>query len=287
MMPAWTQTAQLFGTHFGGVMIESNDFYLRIFENHLKVRTIGRTGPGPVLLFLHEALGCIGMWKGFPEELCQAAGLPGLVYDRVGHGESSPLSVPIGPRRSDYLHREAQEWLPAVLERLDLKRVVPVGHSDGGSIALLYAAAFPESVECLITEAAHIFVEPVTRQGIRRVVQTYESTDLKQRLAKYHGDKTDALFRAWCETWLSHEFAAWNIEAELSGLGCPALIMQGADDEFGSMAQVNGIVAGAAGPAQPLIMQECGHIPHLQARQRTLATMRDFLAQQGISRTAH
>jgi len=261
-------------------MSESSDHFLELQGMRLKVRLIGHPEDGPVLVFLHEALGCIEMWKGFPEELCRATGLPGLVFDRQGHGGSSPLPGPIGPRSLDYLHIESHHRLPAVLEALDIERLIPVGHSDGGTIALLFAAARPQAVDCLITEAAHVFVEPVTRQGIRQVVQTYETTELKERLAKYHGPKTEALFRAWCDTWLSEEFATWNIEAELAGVTSPILVMQGADDEFGTRRQVDSIAAMTTGPASPLLLSNCGHIPHLQARDRALESMASFVERQ-------
>ncbi|MFW5932262.1 MAG: alpha/beta fold hydrolase [Desulfohalobiaceae bacterium] len=259
-------------------MHEAQDFYLSMRQARIKVRSIADPGQGPVLVFLHEALGCIDMWKGFPEQLCQRTALPGLVYDRLGHGGSSPLPGPVGPRNKDYLQQEAWVWLPEILNSLGLEQIIPIGHSDGATMALMFAAAYPQRVKCLITEAAHVFVEEITRQGIRRAVETYHSTDLYHRLAKYHGPKTEALFRAWSETWLSQEFASWNMEDQLSRITSPALIMQGHDDEYGSEKQVESIVSQVSGPAWPCILPECGHIPHLQARERTLDRMQEFLA---------
>ncbi|MGM0423574.1 MAG: alpha/beta fold hydrolase [Thermodesulfobacteriota bacterium] len=264
-------------------MSEVQDFFLSMHQARIKVRSMGNPGQGPVLLFLHEALGCIDMWKGFPEELCQATGLPGVAYDRLGHGCSSALPGPMGPRSLDYLEKESRVWLPEIIKTLGLEQVIPIGHSDGGTMALMFAAAKPEQVPCLITEAAHVFVEQVTQEGIRRAVQDYQDTDLKNRLAKYHGDKTEALFRAWSETWLSEEFSSWNMEAELPWITSPALIIQGQDDEFGSPKQVQSIVIQVSGPAWPCILSDCGHIPHLQARQRTLQAMQDFILDKKIS----
>lgn len=258
-------------------MNEVQDFFLSMRQAKIKIRSIADPGQGPVLLFLHEALGCIDMWKGFPEELCKSTGLPGVVYDRLGHGGSSALPGPMGPRSVDYLENESRVWLPEILKALGLEQVIPIGHSDGATMALLFAAARPKQVPCLITEAAHVFVERITQEGIRRAVQAYQDTDLKNRLAKFHGDKTQALFRAWSETWLSEQFSSWNMEAELPRITSPALIMQGEDDEYGSEKQVESIVSQVSGPARPCILKDCGHIPHLQARQRALQEMQDFI----------
>ncbi|MFP4393347.1 MAG: alpha/beta fold hydrolase [Desulfohalobiaceae bacterium] len=259
-------------------MSEVQNFFLSMRQARIKVRSIGDPAQGPVLLFLHEALGCIEMWKGFPEQLCQATGLPGVVYDRLGHGGSSPMPRPAGPRSLDYLEQESIAWLPEILNILGLEQIIPIGHSDGASMALMFAAADPQRVKCLITEAAHVFVEEITRQGIRRAVDSYRSTDLYHRLAKYHGPKTEALFRAWSETWLSQEFASWNMEDQLPRITSPALIMQGQDDQYGSEKQVKSIVSQVSGPARPCILRDCGHIPHQQAREKTLEEMQQFIA---------
>ncbi|NJN48281.1 MAG: alpha/beta hydrolase, partial [Candidatus Competibacteraceae bacterium] len=154
---------------------------------------------GPTLVFLHEGLGSIAQWKTFPVRLCNACGFPGLVYERWGFGNAEPLSR---PRQTDYLHQEAQ-ILPEVLERCGVRESpVLIGHSDGGSIALLFAAAHPDRVRAVITEAAHVFVEDVTLAGIRAAKAMYRTTDLRDRLARYHGDKVDSTFRGWCDTWL-------------------------------------------------------------------------------------
>lgn len=192
-------------------------------------------GDPPVLVFLHEGLGSIAQWRDFPAALCRATGLAGLVYDRWGFGGSEPLEL---PRPRDYLEREAERALPRVLEACGVERPILVGHSDGGSIALLYAAAHPARPLACITEAAHVFVEAVTLDGIRAAADAWRTGGLPARLARYHGDKTEAVFRGWTETWLRADFRDWNIEARLPAIACPLLVIQGADDEYGSKAQV-------------------------------------------------
>lgn len=229
----------------------------------------------PPLVFLHEGLGSIGQWRDFPESLCAATGRHGFVYDRLGHGGSDPLT---GPRTVRYLHDEALETLPLVLDALGLERSVLIGHSDGGTIALLFAAEHPERVGAVITEAAHVFVEEETVRGIREAVELYRTTDLRQRLARYHGEKTDTVFSGWAETWLSAEFREWNVESFLPRVACPLLVIQGAGDRYGTPAQVEAIVRQAAGPAEAFLVPDCGHVPHQEARERILPAMARFVA---------
>lgn len=230
---------------------------------------------GPVLVFLHEGLGSIDQWKDFPSQLCQACGLSGLVYERWGFGRSELLTE---PRRTDYLHHESLDSLPEVLQQSRITEPpILIGHSDGGSIALLFAAACPDQVQAVITEAAHVFVEEVTLTGIRAAKHLYETTDLPQRLATYHGANTDAMFRGWCDTWLRPDFRDWNLEAELPRIVCPLLVMQGEDDEYGTLAQVQVIARGVSGPVETVLIPDCAHVPHHQARPRVLAEMTRFI----------
>jgi pimeloyl-ACP methyl ester carboxylesterase len=227
------------------------------------------------LVFLHEGLGSIAQWKNFPVQLCQACGLPGLVYERWGFGNSEPLS---GPRETDYLHDEALRSLPEVLECSGITTPpILIGHSDGGTIALLFATAFPEKVRAIITEAAHVFVEDVTLEGIRAAKRAYETTDLQQRLASYHGANTDAMFKGWCDTWLRPDFRHWNIVTQLPKITCPALIIQGQADEYGTPAQVHAIAAGVSGYVETLLIPNCAHVPHHQAREQVLREMGRFI----------
>ena len=230
---------------------------------------------GPALVFLHEALGCTAMWHDFPARVATLTGLAAVSYDRSGYGRS-----PASPHRrdKDYLHREAQNVLPKVLEGLAIHRAVLVGHSDGGSIALLAAAVLPDTIAGIVTEAAHVFVESVTLEGIRQTVNDYERRDLEKRLGRYHGANTRALFLAWADTWLAPSFRDWNIEDCLSRIRCPALILQGCDDPYGSDRQVAAIAAGIGSQARPLLLPACGHAPHRDATDRVCQAVGAFVA---------
>ena len=230
---------------------------------------------GPILVFLHEGLGSIGQWGAFPAQLCARTGLPGLVYERWGYGRSDPLT---GPRPDDYLHREAQDSLPEVLAACGITDPpILFGHSDGGSIALLFAATWPERTRAVVSEAAHVFVEEVCLAGIRVARDVYERGSLRDGLRRHHGDNTDSMFRGWCDTWLRPDYRDWNMAAELRRITCPALIIQGEDDEYGTYAQVETIAAGVSGPAEILWLPGCAHVPHQQAREAVLATAARFI----------
>ena len=258
----------------------SEDFTILADGRRLAVRLL--LGPAaategavrPTLVFLHEGLGSIAQWRDFPAALCRRTGLPGLVYDRWGFGGSAPLPL---PRPVDYLTREAERSLPAVLEACSVTRPLLVGHSDGGSIALLYAAAFPRQPVACITLAAHVFVEEVSLDGIRAAARAWREGDLRQRLERYHGAKTEAMFRGWTETWLRPDFRDWNMLGRLPAITCPLLVIQGEDDEYGTAAQVEAIVRGAGGPASPLMLPACGHQPHLQQHEAVLDAVADFI----------
>ncbi len=228
----------------------------------------------PTLVFLHEGLGNIEHWRGFPEALCRRSGLPGVVYDRRGYGGSDPLE---GPWPVDYLMEESTVHLPAVLDGCGAGEAVPVGHSDGGTIALIAAATLGPRIRGAVTEAAHIFVEPVTLAGIRRAVDAFETGALKEKLRKYHGNRTESVFRRWSDTWLSPGFRDWNIESLLPRITCPVLAVQGTSDEYGSAAQVEGIGAGVSGPVKTAMIPDRGHSPHVEAAEIVLDLIDGFL----------
>ncbi len=251
----------------------AEDLEVRAAGRRLAVRRLG-SGPGPVLIFLHEGLGSIAQWRGFPRTLCAATGLPGLVYDRWGHGRSEPLAL---PRPFDYHRHEAEEVLPALLAACGVERPILVGHSDGGTIALLYAAAFPDRTAACITEAAHVFVEDVSLEGIRAAVRQWREGDLSRRLGRYHGDKAETVFRGWAETWLHPDFRHWSIVDRLPSVSCPLLVIQGEDDHYGTAAQVETIARESAGSATPLVVSGCGHAPHLEQAETVLRAMAAFV----------
>ena len=217
----------------------------------------------PLMVFLHEGLGSVSMWRDFPEQLCEAAGLRGLVYSRPGYGRSTPR--PSHERWTpDFMHRQAFEVLPAFLEALGVDCAADkpwlFGHSDGGSIALLHAARFPERVAGTIVLAPHIRVEDLSIASIDQARIAYETTELRQRLARHHDDP-DSAFRGWNDAWLDPAFRDWSIEDELVGLSGPLLAVQGLDDEYGTLEQIRGI-ARRLPQTQMLELPACGHSPH-------------------------
>jgi pimeloyl-ACP methyl ester carboxylesterase len=231
---------------------------------------------GPPIVFLHEGLGSIAGWKGLPAALAANLSAEIIVYDRLGHGGSDPLPA---PRSDRYLHVEAEFYLPALLDRLGLRRVGLVGHSDGGTIALLFAAAFPERVTALAAIAAHVLVEDITIASIHEAQSAFTHGRLARRLARQHGSKTEALFAGWADTWLAPLFHSWNIEHALPRVIAPALIVQGEADAYGTVVQVKAISAGVAGDVQTVLLPDVGHSPHLEAPELLLEHLtRFFLA---------
>lgn len=229
-----------------------------------------------VVVFLHDALGSIAQWKSFPKEICEALQLTGLVYEREGYGNASPLK---GKREIGYLEDYALKELPLVIEKLiPTKNVILFGHSDGGSIALIFAAEFPDKVKAIITEAAHVFVESITVNGIKAALNIYEKNNqLKEGLSKYHKEKTDSIFYAWANTWLTKDFFKWNIEYFLHKIKSPSLIIQGNQDEYGSPKQVNNIVRKTSAKSIPLMIDNCGHFPHKDQKKMVVQSAKKFI----------
>jgi len=224
----------------------------------LEVRWVGvENSSQPTVVFLHEGLGSVAMWKDFPERMCTEHGLRGLVYSRYGYGQSTPR--PHDEHWApDFMHAQAHEVLPALLSELGIERPWLFGHSDGGSIALLHAARF--GVAGIVVVAPHIFVEAVSIASIEQARAAYATTDLRARLARYHADP-DSAFRGWNDVWLSPAFRAWNIEEELAAIRCPVLAVQGEDDEYGTLAQIRGIAAKLP-ETRLLVIPKCAHSPH-------------------------
>ncbi len=252
------------------------DYSVRLDDDVvLQVRHYRRGKSLPTLALLHETLGNIPLWRTFPEQLCAVTGLDTLVYERRGYGGSSPITL---PRELDYHEQEGQIWLPRLLTELHLEQVVLVGHSDGGSIALVAAAAIPDKVVGLISMAAHIYVDELTEAGIREAIERYQTTDLRNRLTRYHGDRTDLLFRAWVEPWLNETFqGTLDLRPWLAGITCPALIMQGTNDAYGLPQQVRDIVTAIGPHATAEMIADCGHSPHLEQPEYCLKTMGAFI----------
>ena len=214
----------------------------------------------PLLVFLHEGLGSVAMWRDFPASLCAATGMRGLVYSRPGYGRSTPRARderwPV-----DFMHQHARAVLPALLDQLGVHTPVWLfGHSDGGSIALLFAAALPARVAGIVVMAPHIMVEAVSVTSIEAARRAYDTGDLRARLARYHDDP-DSAFRGWNDVWLDPAFRSWSIEAEVAAIACPVLAVQGHDDVYGTMAQIDGI-AQRAPQARLVKLAQAGHSPH-------------------------
>lgn len=245
---------------------------------HLEIAWIAPTrDAAPPLVLLHEGLGSVAMWRDFPERLARATGCGVLAYSRAGYGKSAPLG---GPRQISYMHDEATEVLPALLAALDLAAPILIGHSDGASIAIIHAGEARWPVRGLILEAPHVFVEDVTVASIAEAKIAYQSTDLRARLARYHAD-VDSAFRGWNDIWLDPSFRAWTIEASVPRITCPMLLIQGRDDRYGTLAQLDGIERRAAAPVERLVLADCGHSPHREQPEATIAAMAAFVARIG------
>ena len=259
--------------------LQQKDFFVKAAGHRLRLRKLSRTEGDsqdgrPTLVFLHEGLGSIEMWHDFPAILAETTACDCLMYDRWGHGRSDALDV---QRTLRYVHDEALDSLPEVLNHSNVDDAILIGHSDGGSIALIFAAEYPEILRGIITEAAHVFVEEITLEGIREALDIYNNTDLKQKLARYHGDKTEKIFRAWHEIWMQPEFKSWDIQDCLPKIKCPVLVIQGEDDQYGTAAQVEAITNQVTGPSKVLLIPNCAHIPHREARDRVIKEMTKFI----------
>ncbi|MBP6515300.1 MAG: alpha/beta hydrolase, partial [Steroidobacteraceae bacterium] len=226
--------------------------------------------------FLHEGLGSLAMWKDFPQRLCDAAGCRGLVYSRPGYGRSTPRATEEA-WGLDFMHRQAHEVLPALLHALGFagERIWLFGHSDGGSIALLYAARFVDQVAGAIVVAPHIVVEDLSVASIEQARVAYQDTDLRERLARYHDDP-DSAFWGWNAIWLHPPFRDWSIEDEIGAIACPLLAVQGVDDEYGTLEQIRGI-ARRVPQTELLVLDDCGHSPQRDQPEALIAAAAAFI----------
>jgi len=224
----------------------------------------------PALVLLHEGLGSVGLWRGFPAGLADATGARVVAFSRFGHGASDP---PPRPRTPRFMHEEALEVLPAVLDALQIEDPILVGHSDGASIALIHAAR--HRVRGVVAMAPHVFVEDVALAEIRNARTAFETGGLRERMARHHRDP-DAAFYGWNDVWLHPDFPRWNIEDVLGGIDCPLLLIQGTEDQYGTMEQLDRVEAAVAGPVERLHLA-CRHAPHLDAPEETLAATAGFI----------
>src|SRR5271167_26732 len=237
-------------------------------------------GPPPsealTIVMLHEGLGCVALWRDFPAKLAAATGWGAFAYSRAGYGRSDPIDL---PRPLDYMEREARFSLPMVLEAIRFERGILLGHSDGASIAAIYAGeAFSDRVDGLVLIAPHLFTEEPGLASIAEARRAYAEGDLRARLAKYHAD-VDSAFRGWNGAWLDPGFTAWNIEDAVGRWRVPALLIQGDDDPYGTLKQIRAIEARSPAPVKSLILDRCRHSPHTEQPQATLDAIVAFCAE--------
>ncbi|MGH8765115.1 MAG: alpha/beta fold hydrolase [Burkholderiales bacterium] len=229
-------------------------------------------GGAATLVFLHEGLGSIRQWRDFPQQVAAATGCRALVYDRYGYGKSDVLRAPgVGP---DFMHDGALNELPELLENLHVENPILIGHSDGASIALIYAGSYPARGVAVM--APHVFIEDVCIDSIRNAAAQFETSGLLQRLGKYHRDPRKT-FHLWADAWLDPAFRNWNIESCLAGIGGPVLAIQGEDDEYGTMAQLDAIQRQVGGPCEVLKLKDCGHAPFRDQPEKVLHSISGFI----------
>ena len=247
--------------------------YVRAAGHGLEFERIAATRPGTVpVVLLHQGLGSVSMWRDFPRRIAQTTGHEVVVYSRYGYGRSEPLA---SPRDVRYMHAEALVALPEVLDALSIERPILLGHSDGASIAIIHAGAARRAVSGLVLLAPHVIVEDLAVASIAAARVAYETTDLRVRLARHHND-VDATFRGWNDIWLDPAFRTWNIEEFLPRIQAPLLVIQGLDDEYGTLDQVRRIEQ-AARDVQRLELTDCGHSPHRDQPARVLDAVREFV----------
>lgn len=227
----------------------------------------------PQIVMLHEGLGSVSMWRDFPEKLMRRTGHAVFAYSRRGHGQSSPIRE---ARTPDYMHREAIDVLPKVLTECQIDRPVLFGHSDGGSIALIYAATYPETLSAVVLEAPHVFVEELSVRSITAVRETALESDFLKRLGKYHHDPANT-FWTWNDIWLAPEFREWSIVEMLPRITCPILLIQGRDDEYGTQDQLQAISGGVDAPVEIRMLDNCGHSAHRDREGTVLDAVDGFL----------
>jgi len=268
----------IYGSNVYKTMTGSNNKYISNNGHQINYKIINvnqQSVDKPYLVFLHDGLGSVKQWRDFPKSLCDLTGLPAVVYDRYGYGESDKLEK---PHKLSYFHNEAVIILPDLLKALNIEnKIILIGHSDGGSIALIFASEFPEKVKGVITEAAHVFTEEITLNGIRNTVMKYEKGKFKDFLKNYHDNNTESMLRGWSDLWLDEGFKSWNIKSSLKKIRCPLLAIQGENDEYGTLKHIEIITNEVKGPVESLIIEKCGHIPHHQTRELVLENMKSFI----------
>jgi len=251
--------------------------HIHVAGHRLEIRRHPETSPGaPPVVFLHEGLGSLRQWRDFPARVAARTGSAALAYSRWGYGGSDPRPR---PWPMDFLEHEAETVLPGLLEATGTALPVLFGHSDGATIALMFASAFPDRVRGVISEAAHVMLEAISVDGITRARHRFLHGDLRARLRVQHGDHVDDTVLGWTENWLRPEFRAWDIRPRLRAIRCPVLLIQGRDDDFGTLDQVHAIATHVAGPVERLVLDGCGHVPHRERAGEVLDAAAAFVEQ--------
>ena len=241
----------------------------------LELARFGAPAPGrPMLVFLHEGLGSVSLWRDFPNDVANATGCPALVYSRQGYGKSDSVAL---PRPLSFMHDEARAVLPALLEAAGVDDAILIGHSDGASISLIYAGENGRYLRGLVLLAPHVFVEHVCVAAIARTRESYRSTGLREKLMRHHGTNVDGAFYGWADSWLNPKFLEWNLEEFLPGIQVPTLVIQGENDEYGTLDQVDRVVAQVSGPWERLVLSDCGHSPHRDRPEATCDAIAGFV----------
>jgi pimeloyl-ACP methyl ester carboxylesterase len=250
---------------------------ITVDDTTLDARWVGpRPADAPTIVMLHEGLGSVAQWKDFPERLAAATGCGALAYSRAGYGGSSPVRL---PRQATYMHDEALRVLPRVLAAIGFQAGILLGHSDGASIATIYAGGVEDPrVRGLVLIAPHFFVEPMGLEGIERAKIAYETGDLRARLARFHGDNVDWVFRSWSDTWLDPRFRDWDIRDSLARIRVPILIVQGVNDQYGTIAQIDVARQQAQHAIEVALIADAKHAPHFEQRDITERAIIDFIA---------
>ncbi len=259
-------------------MSDNEKQMLQVNGCNLECQWFGERESGkPVLVLLHEGLGCIAMWRDFPARLAELTGCTVFVYSRQGYGGSDPFDQDLAV---DFMHREGRIVLPAVLDAAGIDQAILMGHSDGASIAIIHTGEqFDDRIMGLVLLAPHLFVEPETLHGIRLAKAAYEQEGLADRLKRYHLEHTDDTFKRWCGIWLDPRFESWNIEASVPGINVPLLAIMGEDDQYGTLAQINVLADLLPTQTEKAVFEACGHSPHLERPDATLARINLFIKQ--------
>jgi pimeloyl-ACP methyl ester carboxylesterase len=255
----------------------AGDGFIEAAGQRLEARWLDGAADKSVILMLHEGLGSVSLWRDFPDQVAQRTGSPVLVWSRAGYGKSDAINL---PRPLTYMHDEAIEMLPHIVAQLGGRPHVLLGHSDGASIALIHAGNCPQpGLKGLVLMAPHVFVEDISIAGIEAAREAWEHGGLRERLARHHGPNVDCAFLGWNGAWLDPGFRSWNIEGFLPAIKVPCLLIQGRDDEYGTLAQVDAIARQVSGPAATCILDACGHAPQKDQTAAVLDAIAKFLTE--------